>query len=52
MNGEFVRFSAHWGLRARACRSYRAQTKSKVELPIRYVGQSFSYGRTFLNERT
>ncbi len=50
MNAEFVRFSAHWGFRARACRPYRAKTKGKVERPIRYVRQSFFYGRTFLND--
>jgi len=50
MNAEFVRFSAHWGFRARACRPYRARTKGKVERPIRYVRQSFFYGRTFLND--
>jgi hypothetical protein len=50
MNAEFVRFAAHWGFRARACRPYRARTKGKVERPIRYVRQSFFYGRTFLND--
>lgn len=50
MNAEFVRFAAHWGFRARACRPYRARTKGKVERPIRYVRESFFYGRTFLND--
>src|SRR5580700_2428069 len=50
MNAEFVRFSAHWSFRARACRPYRAKTKGKVERPIRYLRQSFFYGRTFLND--
>jgi len=50
MNAEFLRFSAHWGFRVRACRPYRARTKGKVERPIRYVRQSFFYGRTFLND--
>ena len=50
MNAEFVRFSAHWGFRPRACRPYRARTKGKVERRIRYVRQSFFYGRTFLND--
>jgi hypothetical protein len=45
-NPEFLRFAAHWGFRIRACRPYRAQTKGKVERPIRYVRQSFLYGRT------
>ena len=49
-NPEFVRFAAHWGFRIRACRPYRAKTKGKVERPIRYVRESFFYGRTFLND--
>jgi hypothetical protein len=28
----------------------RAKTKGKVERPIRYVRESFFYGRTFLND--
>ena len=36
-NREFLRFSAHWGFRIRACRPYRAQTKGKVERPISYL---------------
>jgi transposase len=50
MNAEFVRFSTHWGFRPRACRPYRAKTKGKVERPIRYVRESFFYGRSFLND--
>lgn len=49
-NGEFLRFSAHWAFTARACRPYRAQTKGKVERPIRYVRENFVYGREFLND--
>jgi transposase len=49
-NHEFVRFAAHWGFRIRACRPYRAKTKGKVERPIRYVRESFFYGRTFVND--
>jgi transposase len=49
-NPEFLRFSHHWGFRARACRPYRAKTKGKVERPIRYLRQSFFYGRTFLSD--
>jgi transposase len=49
-NAEFLRFAEHWGFRIRACRPYRARTKGKVERPIRYVRQSFFYGRTFLND--
>lgn len=49
-NGEFLRFAAHWGFRARACRPYRAQTKGKVERPIRYVRSNFLYGREFAHD--
>ena len=50
MNAEFLRFASHWDFRPRACRPYRAKTKGKVERPIRYVRESFFYGRTFLND--
>lgn len=49
-NAEFLRFAAHWGFRPRACRPYRAKTKGKVERPIRYVRQSFVYGRDFAGD--
>jgi hypothetical protein len=49
-NTEFLRFAAHWGFVARACRPYRAQTKGKVERPIRYLRDSFLYGREFLGD--
>jgi len=49
-NLEFLRFAAHWDFRIRACRPYRAQTKGKVERPIRYVRQSFLYGRSFAGD--
>lgn len=49
-NPEFLRFAAHWGFRIRACRPYRAQTKGKVERPIRYVRQSLLYGRAFAGD--
>ena len=45
-----MRFAAHWDFRIRACRPYRAKTKGKVERPIRYVRESFFYGRHFLND--
>ena len=50
VNAEFLRFAAHWGFMPRSCRPYRAQTKGKVERPIRYVRDSFFYGRTFVND--
>lgn len=49
-NAEFLRFCAHWDFRARACRPYRAQTKGKVERPIRYVRTGFVYGREFIGD--
>lgn len=49
-NPEFLRFAAHWGFRIRACRPYRAKTKGKVERPIRYLRDSFLYGREFLGD--
>lgn len=49
-NIEFLRFAAHWNFRIRACRPYRARTKGKVERPIRFVRESFFYGREFLND--
>ena len=50
LNAEFLRFAAHWGFLPRSCRPYRAQTKGKVERPIRYLRESFFYGRTFVND--
>ena len=49
-NAEFLRFAHHWGFTPRACRPYRAQTKGKVERPVRYVRGNFVYGRTFLGD--
>ena len=49
-NGEFLRFAHHWSFRIRACRPYRAQTKGKVERPIRYLRESFFYGRSFVSD--
>jgi transposase len=49
-NAEFLRFASHWGFTARACRPYRAQTKGKVERPVRYLRGNFVYGRTFLHD--
>ena len=50
LNAEFLRFAAHWGFHPRACRPYRAQTKGKVERPIRYLHDSFFYGRAFASD--
>ena len=50
LNAEFLRFAAHWGFLPRSCRPYRAKTKGKVERPIRYIRESFFYGRSFAND--
>ena len=49
-NLEFLRFAHHWSFTARACRPYRAQTKGKVERPVRYLRDNFVYCRTFAND--
>lgn len=49
-NLEFLRFAHHWGFKPRACRPYRAQTKGKVERPVRYLRGNFVYGRPFLHD--
>jgi transposase len=49
-NLELSRFARHYGFRTRVCRPYRAKTKGKVERPIRYLRDSFLYGRTFLSD--
>jgi transposase len=49
-NLELSRFARHAGFRVRVCRPYRAQTKGKVERPIRYLRDSFLYGRTFVSD--
>lgn len=49
-NLELTRFARHYGFRVRVCRPYRAKTKGKVERPIRYLRDSFLYGRTFVSD--
>ena len=49
-NAELLRFAQHWDFTPRACRPYRAQTKGKVERPVRYLRGNFVNGRTFLND--
>lgn len=44
------RIARHYGFRVRVCRPYRAKTKGKVERPIRYLRESFLYGRTFVSD--
>jgi transposase len=50
LNLEFLRFARHWDFHPRACRPYRAQTKGKVERPVRYVRGNFIYGREFVSD--
>jgi len=49
-NLEFLRFAHHWSFTPRACRPYRAQTKGKVERPVRYLRDNFVYGRAFASD--
>jgi hypothetical protein len=49
-NLELSRFARHYAFRVRVCRPYRAKTKGKVERPIRYLRDSFLYGRTFVSD--
>ena len=49
-NLELSRFARHSHFRVRVCRPYRAKTKGKVERPIRYLRDSFLYGRTFVSD--
>jgi transposase len=49
-NAELLRFCRHYGITPRVCRPYRAKTKGKVERPIRYLRESFLYGRTFVSD--
>ncbi len=46
-NLELARFARHYGAHVKVCRPYRAQTKGKVERPIRHLRESFLNGRTF-----
>ena len=50
LNAEFLRFAAHWRFVPRSCRPNRARTKGKVERPIRYIRESFFYGRSFASD--
>ena len=50
LNAEFLRVAAHWGFHPRACRPYRGADEGKVERPIRYIRDSFFYGRAFAND--
>ena len=49
-NLEFLRSAHHWGFMPCACRPYRAQSKGKVERPVRYVRENLVYCRPFLDD--
>src|SRR5438477_8844931 len=49
-NLEFLRVAHHWSFTPRACRPYRAQTKGKVERPVRNLRDNLVYGRAFAND--
>lgn len=46
-NDRFAAFCRYWGVRPRACRPYRAQTKGKDERMVGYVKGNGVAGRTF-----
>jgi transposase len=46
-NAGFKAFCDYWGLKARACRPYRARTKGKDERAVQYVKRNAIAGREF-----
>lgn len=46
-NDRFLAFCKHWGVKPRACKPYRAQTKGKVESGVKYVKRNALAGREF-----
>lgn len=40
----FLDFTRYWGFQPRLCRTYRAQTKGKVESGVKYVRRNFLCG--------
>jgi len=48
-NRALIDLARHYGFHPRACRSYRAKTKGKVERPFRFVRQDFFLARSFRN---
>jgi hypothetical protein len=49
-NTRFRDCADYYGFVPRACAPYRAQTKGKVERPVRYVRDNFVYGRELLGD--
>ena len=48
-NPTFKSFVRYWGIEARLCRPYRAQTKGKVESGVKYLKRNFLVGRSFID---
>jgi transposase len=48
-NRKLIDLARHYGFEPRACRSYRPQTKGKVERPYRYVREDFFLASSFRN---
>jgi transposase len=48
-NRSLVDLARHFGFHPKACRPYRAKTKSKVERPFRYIRQDFYLAGSFRN---
>lgn len=48
-NPTFLSFMRYWGIEARLCRPYRAQTKGKVESGVKYLKRNFLVGRSFVD---
>ena len=48
-NAKLLACGAHYGFAARACQPYRANTKSQVERPFRYIRANFFMARSFVD---
>jgi hypothetical protein len=46
-NRSLLALAKHYGFHPRACKPYRAKTKSKVERPFSYIRQDFFVARSF-----
>lgn len=46
-NDRLNAFAKYWGFKPRACRTYRARTKGKVERSVGYVKHNALAGRSF-----
>jgi hypothetical protein len=42
-----IEFARHYGFQPKACRTYRAKIKGKVERPYRYIREDFFLARSF-----